>query len=148
MYRVPQLRNLDRDCRVRLWKGCIISTFLVPDDPNWDFSAFYTKLAERCASLVHTCEESTTRLRSRFYTVCKLSSCTRSHSCGPVSTSMTALPSSGCVIYPGKLTKAECFRLGNIGRMFPADIEHVVGAIRHSLLEMGVALPVQQTLAR
>lgn len=80
-------------------QGCIISTFLVPDDVNWDFEAFYTKLAAR-----------------------------------------------GCVIYPGKLTKAECFRLGNIGRMFPTDIEHVLGAIRLSLAEMGVSLPVKQKL--
>ena len=48
------------------------------------------------------------------------------------------------MIYPGKLTAADCFRLGNIGRLFPADIEHVLSAIRETLQEMGVALPVTQ----
>ena len=32
------------------------------------------------------------------------------------------------MIYPGKLTKADCFRLGNIGRLFPTDIEQVPAA--------------------
>jgi 2-aminoethylphosphonate-pyruvate transaminase len=54
------------------------------------------------------------------------------------------LAERGCVIYPGKLTAADCFRLGNIGRLFPADIEHVLSAIRETLQEMGVALPVTQ----
>ena len=78
-------------------QGCIITTFLVPDDANWDFEQFYSKLSER-----------------------------------------------GIVIYPGKLTKAECFRLGSIGRLFPSDMRTVVLAVKDVLTEIGVNLPVTQ----
>jgi len=78
-------------------QGCIITTFLVPDDPHWNFELFYTSLSER-----------------------------------------------GIVIYPGKLTKAECFRLGSIGRLFPADMRTVVLAVKDVLTDMGVSLPVTQ----
>ena len=81
-------------------QGCIINTYLVPDDPAWDFDAFYAGLAER-----------------------------------------------GAVIYPGKLTQDECFRLGNIGRMFPHDMKFVTECIRDILEGMGVALPVRQIAA-
>jgi 2-aminoethylphosphonate-pyruvate transaminase len=73
-------------------QGCIITTFLVPDDPKWDFDQFYSKLSER-----------------------------------------------GIVIYPGKLTKAECFRLGSIGRMFPEDMRAAVLTIKDVLSEMGTS---------
>lgn len=33
------------------------------------------------------------------------------------------LQDKGFVIYPGKLAKAESFRLGTIGRIYPSDIE-------------------------
>jgi hypothetical protein len=46
----------------------VIALSVVPDDPAWDFDAFYKGLEAR-----------------------------------------------GAVIYPGKLTDAECFRLGSIG---------------------------------
>ena len=29
----------------------------------------------------------------------------------------------GCVIYPGKLSKTDCFRIGNIGHLYPSDIK-------------------------
>jgi 2-aminoethylphosphonate-pyruvate transaminase len=35
----------------------------------------------------------------------------------------------GFIIYPGKLTKVDTFRIGNIGRIFPSDIEQLVAAI-------------------
>lgn len=78
-------------------QGCIITTYLVPDDRHWDFERFYDELAEL-----------------------------------------------GVVIYPGKLTKAECFRLGTIGRIFPHDVRAALLAIRDVLTRMGVALPVTQ----
>ena len=53
----------------------------------------------------------------------------------------------GYVIYPGKLTQDECFRLGNIGRMFPHDMKFVTECIRDILEGMGVALPVRQIAA-
>eukprot|EP01062_Namystynia_karyoxenos_P028485 TRINITY_DN21579_c0_g1_i1.p1 TRINITY_DN21579_c0_g1~~TRINITY_DN21579_c0_g1_i1.p1 ORF type:complete len:461 (+),score=160.49 TRINITY_DN21579_c0_g1_i1:76-1383(+) len=78
-------------------QGCIITTFLYPDDPNFDFPRFYRELSDR-----------------------------------------------GLVIYPGKLTKADCFRLGTIGRLFPSDYQGLLCAIREVLQGMGVKLPVTQ----
>lgn len=46
------------------------------------------------------------------------------------------------IIYPGKLTKIDCFRIGNIGRLFPADLRQVVGAVEASLREMGLTIPI------
>ncbi len=43
------------------------------------------------------------------------------------------------IIYPGKLTQVDSFRIGNIGRLFEADIRQLLAAIRDSLVEMGVA---------
>eukprot|EP01065_Artemidia_motanka_P038586 TRINITY_DN47441_c0_g1_i1.p1 TRINITY_DN47441_c0_g1~~TRINITY_DN47441_c0_g1_i1.p1 ORF type:complete len:447 (+),score=160.05 TRINITY_DN47441_c0_g1_i1:72-1343(+) len=80
-------------------QGCIITTFLYPDDSNFDFPRFYRELSDR-----------------------------------------------GLVIYPGKLTKANCFRLGTIGRLFPSDYQALLLAIKEVLEGMGVKLPVKQTL--
>ncbi len=46
----------------------------------------------------------------------------------------------GFIIYPGKLTKVDTFRIGTIGRLFEADILGLLGAIRESLREMNVPL--------
>ncbi len=46
------------------------------------------------------------------------------------------LSERGFIIYPGKLTQANTFRIGNIGRLFPADLEQLVGAIGAVLAEM------------
>jgi len=78
-------------------QGVIITTFLFPDDPKFDFDALYSRLSAR-----------------------------------------------GMVIYPGKLTKADCFRIGTIGRLFPHDMANLLSAVREILLGMGVALPVRQ----
>ena len=48
------------------------------------------------------------------------------------------LSQSGFIIYPGKLTTEPCFRIGTIGRLFPADIEALLEAMRRVLEEMGV----------
>jgi len=40
------------------------------------------------------------------------------------------LADKGFIIYPGKITQANTFRIGSIGRIFPADIEALLGAIR------------------
>ena len=40
-----------------------------------------------------------------------------------------ALSERGFIIYPGKLTRVNTFRIGNIGRLFPADMEQLVHAI-------------------
>lgn len=78
-------------------QGCIITTFLFPDDATFDFPRFYKELSAR-----------------------------------------------GLVIYPGKLTKADCFRLGTIGRLFPHDFQGLLLAIKEVLTDMGVKLPVRQ----
>jgi len=78
-------------------QGCIITTFLFPDDPSFDFPRFYRELSDR-----------------------------------------------GLVIYPGKLTKADCFRLGTIGRLFRHDYQALLLAIKEVLTGMGVKLPVTQ----
>jgi 2-aminoethylphosphonate-pyruvate transaminase len=44
------------------------------------------------------------------------------------------------VIYPGKVSNADCFRIGNIGRMFEADVRALVHAIADVTQEMGVSL--------
>ena len=47
------------------------------------------------------------------------------------------LAREGLVIYPGKLTHADCFRIGNIGRLFPDDLRRLVSAIRDTASDMG-----------
>jgi 2-aminoethylphosphonate-pyruvate transaminase len=44
----------------------------------------------------------------------------------------------GFVIYPGKLTTAESFRIGCIGRIGPREISNAVAAVAATLAEMGV----------
>ncbi len=48
------------------------------------------------------------------------------------------LNDKGYVIYPGKLTQAECFRIGNIGRLFESDMHALLAAIRETLTEMRI----------
>ena len=78
-------------------RGSVISTFVFPDDPQFDFARFYNGLA-----------------------------------------------ACGLVIYPGKLTGMDCFRIGSIGRLYESDMEALVSAARKVLEEMGVKLPVTQ----
>lgn len=46
----------------------------------------------------------------------------------------------GFVLYPGKLSQADCFRIGNIGQIFASDIERLLAAIPGVLAEMGVEM--------
>ena len=52
------------------------------------------------------------------------------------------LSDKGHVIYPGKVTGADCVRIGNIGRIFPADVKALLHAIKDTLHDMGMQLPV------
>jgi 2-aminoethylphosphonate-pyruvate transaminase len=45
----------------------------------------------------------------------------------------------GYSIYPGKVSNANCFRIGSIGRIFPADVHGLLAAIRTTLHEMEIA---------
>jgi 2-aminoethylphosphonate-pyruvate transaminase len=48
------------------------------------------------------------------------------------------LSDKGFVIYPGKLTDSECFRIGTIGHVFPNDVRALLSAVQTSLEEMGL----------
>lgn len=69
-------------------QGHIITSFLYPADPGFNFERFYQKLNDR-----------------------------------------------GFIIYPGKLSKADAFRIGNIGQIFPEDVKNLIAAIREVLEE-------------
>src|SRR6266567_381348 len=60
----------------------IITSFLYPPDPRFDFPEFYRRVADK-----------------------------------------------GFILYPGKLSRAATFRIGNIGRLFESDMRCVVSAI-------------------
>src|SRR5215468_9946837 len=49
------------------------------------------------------------------------------------------LSEQGYVIYPGKLTVADSFRIGCIGRLGEAEMKGALDAIRRTLAELGVA---------
>ena len=44
------------------------------------------------------------------------------------------------VIYPGKVSDADCFRIGSIGRIFESDVSALLAAIKETIEEMGVKL--------
>jgi 2-aminoethylphosphonate-pyruvate transaminase len=48
----------------------------------------------------------------------------------------------GFVIYPGKLTVADSFRIGCIGRLYPKDMAAALDAVRQVMADLGVALPL------
>ena len=48
------------------------------------------------------------------------------------------LAKRGFVIYPGKVSQAECFRIGTIGHIFERDVRRLLAAIRTVLDEMGI----------
>jgi len=48
------------------------------------------------------------------------------------------LSEKGFIIYPGKISQADTFRIGSIGRIFPSDIEALLAAIRIVLQEMEI----------
>ena len=64
----------------------IITTFISPDNPEFEFFRFYNELKQR-----------------------------------------------GFAIYPGKVTDYQCFRIGNIGEVYPTDVERLLAAIKDSI---------------
>ncbi len=52
------------------------------------------------------------------------------------------LSERGFVIYPGKVSDADCFRIGTVGRIFPSDVEALLSAIGAVMNEMGIKLPL------
>jgi 2-aminoethylphosphonate-pyruvate transaminase len=76
-------------------QGYIITSFLFPENPNFDFTRFYESLHQR-----------------------------------------------GQVIYQGKLSDTNCFRIGNIGQLYLEDIENLLAAIKEVLEEMKISLVI------
>ncbi len=70
-------------------QGYIITSFLYPENINFNFNEFYSRLSDM-----------------------------------------------GMVIYPGKLSKADCFRIGNIGRIHKQDIMDLLECISKVKTEM------------
>ncbi|MCA9443253.1 MAG: 2-aminoethylphosphonate--pyruvate transaminase [Candidatus Omnitrophica bacterium] len=73
-------------------QGWIITSFLYPEHPNFNFEVFYNHLNDM-----------------------------------------------GFVIYPGKLSQAECFRIGNIGRLESFDMSALLLAIDQTLDRMKIS---------
>ena len=78
------------------WLSPIITTFLSPENPDFEFSLFYQSLKKK-----------------------------------------------GFIIYPGKLTEADSFRIGHIGQLHPSDVQQFLIAVEHTLKEMNIELTAQ-----
>lgn len=50
------------------------------------------------------------------------------------------LNARGYIIYPGKVSDADCFRIGNIGRIGESDVRDLLAAIANILETMGIRL--------
>lgn len=51
-----------------------------------------------------------------------------------------SLSDKGFIIYPGKISQADLFRIGSIGRIFESDIRALLAAIRDTIDEIGLSL--------
>jgi len=70
----------------REWQSPIITSFISPKHPDYNFRKFYD-----------------------------------------------GLKAKGFVVYPGKVTDAETFRIGNIGEVYPEDVDRLLSTIRGSM---------------
>ena len=50
-----------------------------------------------------------------------------------------AMKARGFVLYPGKISNADTFRVGTIGHVFPADIDRLVDATADAVKELGIS---------
>lgn len=48
------------------------------------------------------------------------------------------LSDKGFIIYPGKISQADTFRIGSIGRLFEADIHALLAAVQQTVNELGI----------
>ena len=51
----------------------------------------------------------------------------------------------GFILYPGKLTQLETFRVGGIGAIGPEEMRHAVNAVRDSLRTLGLSMGIAAT---
>jgi len=56
------------------------------------------------------------------------------------------LNDKNCVIYPGKLSKVDCFRIGNIGQLYPEDIKTLLLAIKETISELNISFDKETNL--
>ena len=54
------------------------------------------------------------------------------------------LSDRGMIIYPGKLTRVDTFRIGTIGRLFETDIAQLLHAIEDVLRDMSCVIPLHR----
>jgi 2-aminoethylphosphonate-pyruvate transaminase len=52
------------------------------------------------------------------------------------------LSDQGFIIYPGKISQVDCFRIGSVGRIFEADMRALLAAIRETIAGMGLETPL------
>lgn len=50
------------------------------------------------------------------------------------------------LIYPGKTTVTDCFRIGNIGRLFENDMKILADSIQQVCKEMNIDLPLKNVI--
>ena len=50
-----------------------------------------------------------------------------------------AVKARGFILYPGKLTQVETFRVGCIGAIGPAEMREAVAAVAGAMKELGIA---------
>ena len=50
------------------------------------------------------------------------------------------LSDKGFIIYPGKISQADTFRIGSIGRIFEADIQGLLAAVQQTINELGILM--------
>jgi 2-aminoethylphosphonate-pyruvate transaminase len=50
-----------------------------------------------------------------------------------------AMKRRGFVLYPGKISQTDTFRIGTIGHVFPADIDRLLAAVDETLHEQRIA---------
>lgn len=53
------------------------------------------------------------------------------------------LSEKGQVIYPGKVSQANCFRIGNIGQLYPDDMKTLLICVKDVCKEMNIGLPLK-----
>jgi 2-aminoethylphosphonate-pyruvate transaminase len=51
----------------------------------------------------------------------------------------------GHVIYPGKLSRTDCFRIGHVGRLSCSDVRALMSAVAETLAEMNIELTAVET---
>ena len=96
------------------YAGHIITCFYYPKHPNFSFEKFYQKLSDIGGYKMLTI------FNKKIVFILLLDQ----------------------VIYPGKVTEAPCFRIGNIGHVSTKDMEHLLHCIKIVLKEMQIPLPV------